>query len=105
MAASSRAPQSTRRQRFHAHVSHQHETEVQRYGAHCSGARTGDVPLQFHTIIAEHVPGFANKLADQLSRKYLSGATTNSLKALEDAIEVKVPVRTLTYYLTLRAPV
>ena len=58
------------------------------------------MPLQFRTIIAEHVPGVANKLADQLSRRCQVGAATKSLKALEDAIEVKVPVRTLTYYLT-----
>ena len=79
------------------HLSHQHEANV--VGRLVAQEVAPEMCLSSYVpVVDEHVPGVANKLADQLSRKYQRDATPSSLEVFEDLIEVKVPVRTPTYY-------
>jgi guanyl-specific ribonuclease Sa len=48
--------------------------------------------------IVEHTPGAANKLADQLSRKYEPGTTWRTPGALLGIAECVLPQRTCGYY-------
>ena len=59
--------------------------------------------FSFVPVIAEHIPGVANKLADELSRRHQPGTTAKELKFLDMATEVLVPRRDRKYYLTLES--
>ena len=58
----------------------------------------------FLPVVAEHVPGVANKLADELSRRQQPGCITRPLPALKHAREIRVPIRTRSYDATLGLP-
>ena len=59
--------------------------------------------FSFVPVIAEHIPGVANKQADVLSRRHQPGAVTEELTFLAAATEVLAPRRSKDYYFTLRS--
>ena len=57
--------------------------------------------FSFVPVIAEHIPGVANKIADELSRRHQPGTNASELSFLSAAMEVEVPLRDKAYYRTL----
>ena len=74
-------------------------------------ARAREIALEFSitTImphLAQHIAGLSNVLAYHLSRVFEPGKENVPLPAaLADAVEVKIPLRTSTYYRVLVARV
>ena len=60
--------------------------------------------FSFVPLVAEHVPGVANKLADELSRRHQPGGVAKPSAILLQAREIKVPARDFSYYKTRSMP-
>jgi len=58
----------------------------------------------YKPVLAEHVPGVANVLADVLSRKFQDGKCWRLPSGLQQAFEVLPPARPRCWYRTLLAP-
>ena len=56
--------------------------------------------FSFVPVVAHHVPGIANTVADELSRWAQPGHIKKLPDYVKDSKEVKVPIRNNVYYLT-----
>lgn len=56
---------------------------------------------RFMPIVTQHLPGVANKVADELSRRHQPDAVAKHMSFLDQAEEVQVPMRDAKYYATL----
>jgi hypothetical protein len=57
--------------------------------------------FSFVPIVTKHLPGVANKVADELARRHQPGAVAKHMQFLSQAEEIKVPKRDAKYYVTL----
>ena len=55
----------------------------------------------FYPAIAEHIPGIANQITDELSRRHVPGRTFKLPALLEGISEAILPVRRKEYFPTL----
>ena len=56
--------------------------------------------FSFVPVVTHHIPGIANKVADELSRWPQPGVTKQVPDFLKNAVRVFPPSRTDTYYMT-----
>ena len=55
----------------------------------------------FYPAIAEHIPGIANQICDELSRKHVPGRTFKLPAILKNVTEAVLPIRGREFYPTL----